>query len=118
MQSGCVLRVAACIAVEIEEESNLNGLAAACSERVIGAISGIASLHVDVDGIVAICYWVYDFFAHLSHNRGRRASAGCRRSVDQKVVVDQRGSDLTIRACIFVGSLGVIGTAKSAVPTV
>src|SRR6202158_5102561 len=118
MQSGCVLRVAAGIAVEIEEESDLNRRAAARSERVIGAISGIASLHVDVDGIVAIGHWVGDFFAPLSHNRGRRASAGGRRSVDQIVVADQRGSHLTIRACIFVGSLGVIGAVKSAVPTV
>src|ERR1700730_2805500 len=115
MQSGCVLRVAAGIAVEIEEESKLNRVAAACSERVIRAISGIASLHVDVDGVVAIGYWVCDFFAHLSHNRRSRASAGGRRSVDQIVVVDQRGSDLTIRACIFVGSLGIIGAVESAV---
>src|SRR5258706_12843228 len=54
MQSRRILRVAASIAIEIEEEGDLNRHALARSKSVVRAVSGVASLYVDVPGLVSV----------------------------------------------------------------
>src|SRR5262249_14316501 len=54
MVAAGVLRIAAGIAVELEEEAKLHGHAAAGAVRVPGAVARISTLRVGVDRIVAV----------------------------------------------------------------
>src|SRR2546430_17311639 len=118
MQTGGILRIASRISVQIEEEGNLHGYAAASAKSVIRAITGIASLGVHVDGVIPIRYGIRYFPADLGHDGGSGASVRCSREVHQVTVMSHQRSDLAVGAGVFVRRLGIVGVAEPGVPGV
>src|SRR5215470_16903659 len=119
-----VLRIAAGVPVEVEEERELHRLATTGAGAVVRAVAGVATPHVRVDGIVAVSVLVDgdgaggDLFAHLGQNHGGVRAATRRRRVDDVSLMRERAPDLSVKASVLVNRPGVVRTAVMLVPRV
>src|SRR5579863_1510260 len=71
VQPGSILRVAAGIAVKLEEVGKLDANPFAGAHAVIGAVAGVAARSIGIDSVVAVAggIGVGDHLAHLVKNR-------------------------------------------------
>src|SRR5712691_338939 len=116
VQAGSILRIAARVAIKIEEEGNLHGHAAARTEGVISTVTSVAPLQIDIDRVITVGDGACNFLAHFGHDRGSGTAISCRRGIDEMTVMSHGWSHLTIGSCVFIGCLGVIGVIETCVP--
>src|SRR5204863_5445397 len=95
-----VLGVAAGIAVEVEEETELDGLAVNGAVAVPRAVARAAALLVDVDGVVGVGDRARDHLRDLGLDRRDRGGSARRRARIDRVAVGRHAGpdDLAVRS--------------------
>jgi hypothetical protein len=76
-------------------------------------VSGAAALDIRIDGVIAIRRGISNHFADFSQDRRDLISARGRRCVNEVAAVGVGWPDLSVRAGILIGRLGLIGTTEA-----